>query len=322
VSDRLHHLHGHPDLREVAVPVATVWSSPEAPRDLDEPAVRDLPDMAAWTGAMTASTRLGLHGRTETQLLLGEPVLVLEERDGWSRIAALLQHSRAHEEGYPGWVRSAHLGGPVPRRAGPTVLVTAGSTGCSVDGGASMVVSCGTALWLDEAATERAGSGDTGPVPVLLPGGGRGSLPRSDVRLSSATEAPAYTPDDLLATARLFLGVRYLWGGTSGWGLDCSGLVHLTFRTHGRPVPRNASDQAEAAVLEPVDLDLVQPGDLYFFARPGERAYHVGFVTRPVEADGTRWMLHAPEGGELIEDAPMAAERLELLVSAGRVPGR
>jgi cell wall-associated NlpC family hydrolase len=186
-----------------------------------------------------------------------------------------------------------------------------------VDGAPSVVVSCGTALWLDDATADRL---DAESVPVLLPGGRRGTLPRSDVRLASKDEPPAYTPADLLATARQFLGIRYLWGGTSGWGLDCSGLVHLTFRTHGRLVPRNASDQAEAAVLEPVKLDDVQPGDLYFFARPGERAYHVGFVTRPVEADGTRWMLHAPEGGELIEDAPMAPERLELLVSAGRVP--
>ncbi len=317
MSNRPHHLYGHPDVREVTVPVATVWSSSAAPRDLDEPAVRDLPDMAEWTGVMDASTRLDLHGRTETQLLLGEPVLVLEEQGGWSRVAALMQQSPAHEEGYPGWVRTAHLGGPVPRHTGPTVFVTAGSTSCSVDGGPSVVVSCGTALWLDDATADAV---DAESVPVLLPGGRRGTLPRSDVRLASKAEPPAYTPADLLATARQFLGIRYLWGGTSGWGLDCSGLVHLTFRTHGRLVPRNASDQAEAAVLEPVKLDDVQPGDLYFFARPGERAYHVGFVTRPVEADGTRWMLHAPEGGELIEDAPMAPERLELLVSAGRVP--
>ncbi len=305
------------NVREVAVPVATVWTSPEAPRDLDRPAVRDQPDMAEWTASMDAATRLDLHGRTETQLLLGEPVLVLEEQGSWSRIAALMQQSPSHQEGYPGWVRTAHLGDPVPRQLGPTCFVTAGSTSCTVVGGPSMVVSCGTALWLDDSAPDPV---DAESVPVLLPDGLRGTLPRSDIRLSGKDEAPAYTPEDLLATARQFLGVRYLWGGTSGWGLDCSGLVHLTFRTHGRLVPRNASDQAVADALEPVKLDDVQPGDLYFFARPGERVYHVGFVTRPVEADGTRWMLHAPEGGELIEDAPMAADRVEKLVSAGRLP--
>ena len=301
------------NMREVAVPVATMWTSPDAPRAVDEATLADSPDMASWTASMDAATRLELHGRTLTQLLLGEPAAVLEESGAWSRVAALRQTSSSHEQGYPGWVRTAHLGAPVDREDGQSAYVMSPSAGCVLDDGESLTLSCGTALWVDTVDDESA--------VVLLPGGRRGAIPRSDIRLTSNAERPAYSPDDLLVTARQFLGVRYLWGGTSGWGMDCSGLVHLTFRTHGRLVPRDASDQAVADVLEPVKLDDVQPGDLYFFARPGERVYHVGFVTRPVAADGTRWMLHAPEGGELIEDAPMAPDRIEKLVSAGRVPG-
>ena len=118
------------------------------------------------------------------------------------------------------------------------------------------------------------------------------------------------------------LALNTPWGGTSAWGLDCSGLVHLTLRSLGELLPRDAHDQADCAAVEPVPLDDVRPGDLYFFARPGQRVYHVGFVTSPVAADGTRWMLHAPEGGELIENAPLAPHRLETLVSAGRVRKR
>lgn len=300
-------------MREVTVPVTTVWTSPEAPRDLDGSAVADVPDVAAWTASMDAPTRLGLHGRTLTQLLLGEPVQELERVDGWSRVAAVWQASSQHEQGYPGWVRTAHLADPVDRTAGPSAYVMSPSASCTFDDGSVVALSCGTGFWVDTVEDES--------VRVLLPGGRRGTLSRRDVRLSDKAERPSYSPDDLLATARQFLGVRYLWGGTSGWGLDCSGLVHLTYRTHGKLVPRDASDQAAWGSLEPVKLDDVQPGDLYFFARPGEQVYHVGFVTRPVEADGTRWMLHAPEGGGLIEDAPMAPDRVEKLVSAGRVPG-
>jgi hypothetical protein len=68
-----------------------------------------------------------------------------------------------------------------------------------------------------------------------------------------------------------------------------------------------------------VPLDEVRPGDLYFFAHPGGPVFHVGFVTRPVEAHGVRWMLHAPESGELIEDAPLHTARHDTLLSAGRV---
>ena len=309
---RPHPSYDHPDLREVAVSVATVWTSPDAPRSLDAAAVADVPDVAAWTAAMDAETRLGLHGRTLTQLLLGEGVLVLEHHGEWSKVAALMQVSSGDERGYPGWVRTAHLGAHVRRVTGPAAFVVVPVAVCTLESGDELAVSCGTGLWVDSLTDDAA--------VVLLPGGRRGSLPLDAVRLTHKRQQQTYGSDDLLATARQFLGTRYLWGGTSSWGLDCSGLVHLTLRTHAVLLPRDASDQADALRdVVPVDLDAVQPGDLYFFARPGERVYHVGFATRPVTAEGTRWMLHAPEGGGLIEDAPMAAERVALLVSAGRI---
>ena len=53
--------------------------------------------MAAWVEVLdaegNADRRLGLHGRTLTQLLVGEPVEVLEERDGWARVVAPWQDS-------------------------------------------------------------------------------------------------------------------------------------------------------------------------------------------------------------------------------------
>lgn len=244
---------------QVRVSVATVWTSPDAPRDLDAAAVADDPDPGAWMDVLdaegTAERRLGLHGRTLTQLVRGEPVEVLEEHDGWARVAAPWQASSAHPTGYPGWVRRAHL------------------------------------------------------EPVHEP--------------VSAPAETGWAPDDVLRSAREHLGLRYLWGGTSPFGLDCSGLVHVAYRTVGRLVPRDAFDQAAAPDLASVALDAVQPGDLYFFARPGERVYHVGFVARPVTADGERWMLHAPEGGNAaIEEAPMSAERQARLVAAGRFSAR
>lgn len=311
-----HPLFGNPDVYEVRVPVTTMWADPGAPRDVDAPATRDDPDMAEWVGGMDAQTldtqtRKGLHGRSLTQLLLGEAVQVVEARDDWVRVVALIQPSSQHEHGYPGWVPRAHLGTPVPRDGGPSAFVVTPSAVCTLEDGTSTRLSFGTAVWVDS-VSENA-------IVVALPGDRRGTLCVTDLRLSRKSQQPTYTPVDLLASARQFLGVRYLWGGTSAWGLDCSGLVHLVYRAHGRLVPRDAFDQVEQ--VTPVPLDAVRPGDLYFFARPGERIYHVGFATAPPAPDGTRTMLHAPESGELIEDAPLAAHRVETLVGAGRVGG-
>jgi cell wall-associated NlpC family hydrolase len=296
--------------REVRVGVTTVWTSPDAPRDLDEAAVRDDPDAQAWADSMGKQARLGLHGRTETQLLMGEPVQVLGECDGWSHVAAPWQASSRDPRGYPGWVRSAHLGDPARRTSTRSATVVGPSATCTTDG-ATLELSFGTVLPV--------ASRDEETVTLHLPDGGIGVVSLQGLRVRDDDGAPVLDPDDVLAAARQFLAVRYLWGGTSGWGLDCSGLVHLTLRSFGVLVPRDAHDQEGAATVETVPLDDVRPGDLYFFARPGERVYHVGFVTRPVAANGTRWMLHAPESGELIEDAPLAAHRVEHLVSAGRV---
>jgi gamma-D-glutamyl-L-lysine dipeptidyl-peptidase len=293
--------------REVRVPVCTVWSSPDAPRDVDEAAVRDLPDVAGWTAAMGPEVRRGLHGRTETQLLAGDPVVVLGERDGWSEVVAPWQRSTGQPDGYRGWVRSAHLGAPATGTDGPRASVVTRTTVCTTDRGERQLLSFGTTLRVAAVADET--------VTVRLPGERSGTVPVSSVR-PLGEDHPADV-EDVLSVARSFVGLRYLWGGTSGWGVDCSGLVHLSWRSQGVLLPRDAYEQADSALVEHVPLDDVRPGDLYFFARPGERVYHVGFVTRP--ASGERWMLHAPEGGELVEDAPLAPHRVETLVAAGRV---
>lgn len=231
----------------VNVEVATGWTSPDAPREIDEPATRDDPDAACWLAGLDAlgpAARLGLHGRTLTQLVAGEPVEVIEERDDWTRVAALWQPSSADRRGYPAWVRRAHLR-PVEEAPRP-------------------------------------------PSPA--------GVARDRVAICEA--------------AHDHLGLRYLWGGTTRHGLDCSGLVHLSYRRAGVVVPRDAHDQQVAAT--PVPLGAERPGDLYFFAREDGRVYHVGFVT------GDRTMLHAPETGQLIEDAPLAESREATLVAAGR----
>lgn len=101
----------------VNVPVTGVWADPSSPRPLDAPIVADGAEHAAWLAAMDAAPsleegRLGLLHRYETEALDGEPVLVRETMpDGWARVVCPWQPSHKDPEGYPGFVRTAHLQG-------------------------------------------------------------------------------------------------------------------------------------------------------------------------------------------------------------------
>ena len=93
----------------VTVPVATLWSRPDAVLPRDAAAVADHPDIPAWIAAMSPEEQVDTA--VVTQLLAGERVLVEEVRpDGWARVVALDQPADQHDKrGYPGWLRSAHL---------------------------------------------------------------------------------------------------------------------------------------------------------------------------------------------------------------------
>lgn len=280
-------------VREVAVGVTNLWRSPEVVSSLDEPMQRRSPDIAGWTDALGRPEREDLVGRLDTQLLLGEPVLVVGERGAFSQVRALWQPSSRAPRGYTGWVRTDHLATAADR--GPdsvTIGVAERGVAATVDpSGQRIELSYGTALWLADGGRP---SGD-GRVTVALPGGRLAHVPAGAVR----RHGTVYDPAALVASARTFLRLGYVWGGLSSWGTDCSGLVHLTHRLHGWVVPRDADDQH--LVCSPTDGP--RPGDLYFFSRAGSSVHHVGYVTE----NGR--LLHAPGTGDGVEEVEMSADR-------------
>jgi cell wall-associated NlpC family hydrolase len=90
-------------------------------------------------------------------------------------------------------------------------------------------------------------------------------------------------PASILQTARMLIGVPYLWAGTSPKGIDCSGFVRTILYMHDIIIPRDAWQQAlcgDRIIIAP-DCSNLQPGDLIFFGRKAtadrkERVVHVG----------------------------------------------
>ena len=79
----------------------------------------------------------------------------------------------------------------------------------------------------------------------------------------------------IIATAKQYLGVPYVWGGTSPSGFDCSGLVYYVFRQHGINLNRTAATQYQHGSY--VAKSNLRPGDLVFFQNTyKEGISHVG----------------------------------------------
>jgi len=214
-----------------------------------------------------------------SQAVMGDVVLPLKVEGEW--VLARL------DDGYIGWIRSWHVVATTQlqrddfaRRATHRVAVnhSAMQSGPSDEALPVSDLVIGTPL----AVT---GSGPDGWAPVELPDARTGFVRSTHLEKLTHREV---SRDQLTATGLRFLGIPYLWGGSTPKGFDCSGLVQRIYRLHGLILPRDSDMQARFGQEKRVDsLDDLAPGDLLFFGRAAQRITHVA-MTLP-----DRLFLHA-----------------------------
>ncbi|MHB2026339.1 MAG: C39 family peptidase [Elusimicrobiota bacterium] len=206
-----------------------------------------------------------------SQLLYGETASVVFVRGGWAFIKADEQprFSKGRWSGYSGWIKSQDLRfskGPTPN-----AVVAVKKTAVQWRGH-ELFLSLGTRV-------QTLGSSG-GKTTIRLLDGTAAAMPKNDLKnISAMTQDRARRR--ILAAARLFLGLDYVWGGRSGvqerasWGVDCSGLSSLAYRAAGLDIPRDAADQKRRA--KPVSPKVLRPGDLVFLGGAGglDRVTHV-----------------------------------------------
>lgn len=113
---------------------------------------------------------------------------------------------------------------------------------------------------------------------VVLPDGRQGWVEAGTVQdLAEWTASRECTSDNVIALAKKFLGVPYMWGGISPKHFDCSGLTRFCFMMNGMQLPRDCSQQIKEGCEVPFDFAKMKPGDLVFFGNPDTGSpSHVG----------------------------------------------
>jgi cell wall-associated NlpC family hydrolase len=195
----------------------------------------------------------------DTQLLFGEPVKVFDRRDGFAWVQAL-------EDGYVGYLPEAQLTSetvPTHRIAVPRTFVYPEAELRKVPFHA---LSMGSRVAVTGEAETR------GTRYFLLSTGGA-------VIARHCIEETAVLSADYVAIAETFLETPYLWGGRSGFGIDCSGLVQLAMMMAGRKILRDSDMQAGFGT--PIAREELVRGDLVFWKG------HVGIM------EDEKTMLHA-----------------------------
>ena len=247
-------------------------------------AAAQAPAPAARAEAVIVSPVENMYARPDaasavvSQALLGQIVTVVEDKDGFAQVETPDQ--------YRGWLAEGAIfryrdpGAPRYARTGTIADVVALMANLYRDPDVTTArpksqAPLATRLEVVSAAALPEGHEGERWVTVRLPTGERAYVQRGDVRLgeAGAVRAPG-SGNDLLATARRFTGVPYLWGGMSSRGLDCSGLVSRVYAANGFDLLRDADIQFSDPRGRAVTRDALEPGDLLFFGKT--KATHVG----------------------------------------------
>ena len=231
------------------------------------------------------------QSETVSQAMMGTPVKVIGKESYWYSIVT--------PEGYEGWTTEQNIALLTEDELEEWkqaerlivkdyfILVTE-----APEEGTAVLSDCvmGNIIEKDNAPEQK------GFTPVILPDGRKGFVPAGSVAPLKEwmEEAAAPTGDDIVATAKLFTGFPYLWGGLSPKGVDCSGLVKLSYFLNGIILLRDASQQiGTGEALDAGDImGNLQAGDLVFFGRSatdtrGRSVSHVGICM------GDGMMIHS-----------------------------
>jgi cell wall-associated NlpC family hydrolase len=215
-----------------------------------------------------------------SQAIYGSNVQLVVARGEWSRIETA--------DHYKGWVPSRHirtiLTGDGYATSGPVVQVQALFANIYSEPNVTRhkpVITVPYEARLEVVSQD----GDSAAKPataaskkvegwlqVRLPGKTTAWIQSSDV----SAEMKLLSIPESIELAKRFLGIPYLWGGTSSFGFDCSGFTQMIMRSRGINMPRDADQQAAWTGVAAVERKDLHAGDLLFFGSSPKDITHTG----------------------------------------------
>lgn len=225
-------------------------------------------------------------GVLDRQILFGEGFYVAETHNGWAK-------GCRYSDGYAGYVETSALAG----WADPTNRVADLGAHIYPDADIKSVPILHLPFQADLTVV-----GEEGEFAELA---GGGYVHQQQIEALTTLEP------DYVRTAERFLGVPYLWGGNSQYGIDCSGLVSAAMKHAGLKCSADSGEQELGlGVLLPEDAPLIR-GDLVFWSG------HVGLMTDP------ETLLHANGYHMKVVCEPLVEAQERILMSgAGGVTAR
>ncbi len=253
-------------------------------------------------------------GELASQILMGTPVRIWAEKDGWLQVQTPDQYIgwvgegaivRKTETEMTNWKRSNRY---IFNRINGFALDSPNKNAAHV----SDLVLCDLFEVVGEVRVY---------LQVRFPDGRTAYIKKNECLSFQEWTTRPVNISSVLSVARQMLGIPYLWGGTSSKAVDCSGLTKTSYYSQGVVLARDASQQVRYGMHPDFsDYRNLQPGDLVFFGSNPQRVTHVALCL------GNNLFIHASGSSAMVRlnsfnptDLLYDGNLLKIMVGSSRI---